>query len=62
MRGPCGPRKTLPGAPEAFFGSAEPTVHLIPNIKHPTAVPCFAYLPNYSTLFLGSVRTPPALN
>ncbi len=24
MRGPCGPRKTLPGGPAAFFGTAEP--------------------------------------
>ena len=29
MRGPCGPRKTLPGAPAAFFGTPEPTLHLI---------------------------------
>ncbi len=29
MRGPCGPQKTLTGAPAAIFGTPEPTVYLI---------------------------------
>ncbi len=26
MRGPCGPRKTLPGGPAVFFGTPEPSI------------------------------------
>ena len=31
MQGPCGPRKTLPGAPAAFFGTPEPAVYKTSN-------------------------------
>ena len=35
MRGPYGPRKTLPGAPAAFFGTPEPMVYLIVHNTEP---------------------------
>ncbi len=35
MRGTCGPRKTLPGVPAAFFGTPEPTVYLIVHNTEP---------------------------
>ncbi len=35
MRGPCGPRKTLPCSPAAFFGIPEPTLYLIVHNTEP---------------------------
>ncbi len=34
MWGPCGPRKTLPGAPVAFFGTPKPTVYLVQDLAY----------------------------
>ncbi len=68
MRGPCGPKKTLPGASAAFFGTPEITVHLIVrNTKPLSQTTLFfpsgtviALKPwhNSALSALGSVRTP----
>ncbi len=67
MRGPCGPRKTLPGAPVAFFGTPEPTVHLIVHNTEPLSQTTLFFPPgtvmalkpwHNALSALGSVQTP----
>ncbi len=41
MRGPCGPRKTLPGDPAAFFGTPEQIVCLIVHNSEPLSKTTF---------------------
>ena len=71
MRGPCGPRKTLPGAPAAFFGTPEPTVYLIVHNTGPLSQSTLffpsgtvmALKPWHNALLaLGSMRTPQSIS
>ncbi len=71
MRGPCGPRKTLLGAPAAFFGTPEPTVYLIVHNTIPLSQTTLifpsstvmALKPWHDALSaLGSVRTPQSIS
>ncbi len=71
MRGPCGPQKTLPGGPAAFFGTPKPTVYLIVHNTEPLSQTtlffpsgiAMALKPwHYALSALGSVRTPTSIS
>ncbi len=57
MRGPCGPRKTLPGGPEDVFGTPEPMVHLIVQTSNSGPILC---IPFKLQCFVFGVRADPA--